>query len=383
MATMGGLAEVAALSRWAARLSSPRSTAAGSGVASRSLRHAAVHLEGADRGDDHDGRGVEARRAALEVEELLAAEVEGEARLGHGVVGRGPGPSGWRGPSCSRGRCWRTGRRGRTPASPSPVWTRLGRIASLRIAAIAPVTPELGRGHRLPSRVGADEDAVEPGAQVGRRVGQAEDRHDLAGRRDVEPRLARARPACGRPGRSTISRKDRSFMSSARFQSTRRGSSRRSSPKWSRLSIAAASRLWAAVIAWKSPVNWRLIVVRRLEPGSRRRRSPPLAAEDRAHRGLPQRQARPLADLRQPLGQADRGRRLPLAGRRRRDRRDQDQLARRPAGLPGPPGGPWPCRRRRARRAGDRFRGRGRPRRWDAESSVSFKQTSLRNSRVG
>ncbi len=45
------------------------------------------------------------------------------------------------------------------------------------------------------------------------------------------------------------------------------------SRKWSRLSIAAASRLWAAVIAWKSPVNWRLIVF----DGSTRLAPPPVA----------------------------------------------------------------------------------------------------------
>ena len=130
----------------------------------------------------------------------------------------------------------------------------------------------------------------------------------------------------------TMCRRARSFMSRARFQRTLVGS-RSMSRKWSRLSIAAASRLWAAVIAWKSPVNWRLIVFDGSTPAGAAAGRSPLAAEDRPHRRLPQRQGRVLADPAQALGQADRRRRLPLAGRRRRDRRDQDQLARRPVVL--------------------------------------------------
>ena len=67
--------------------------------------------------------------------------------------------------------------------------------------------------------------------------------------------------------------------------------------------------------------------VRRLDAAGAAAGGAPLAAEDRPHRRLPQRQGRVLADPVQALGQADRRRRLPLAGRRRRDGRDQDQLA--------------------------------------------------------
>ena len=129
----------------------------------------------------------------------------------------------------------------------------------------------------------------------------------------------------------TICRKARSFISRTRFQSTLVGS-RLKSRKWMWLSIVAASRLWAEVIAWKSPVNWRLIVFE----GSTLLRPPPvapaLAAEDRPHRRLPQRQGHALADPPQPLGKPDRRGRLALAGGSRRDRRDQDQLARLAAG---------------------------------------------------
>ena len=83
----------------------------------------------------------------------------------------------------------------------SVVCTRLGRIASFRIAAIEPVTPISPASTGCPWVVVADEDAVDPGAEVGRRVGQAEDGHDLAGGRDVEARLAGHALRAGRPGR--------------------------------------------------------------------------------------------------------------------------------------------------------------------------------------
>ena len=105
--------------------------------------------------------------------------------------------------------------------------------------------------------------------------------------------------------------------------------------------------------------------VGRLQPATPRRRSPPLAAEDRTHRGLPQGQARRLADPVQSLGQSDRRGRLPLAGRGGRDGRHEDELARGPiARGDGLQTGPWPCRGRRVRGTRRRSRGRGPRRRW-------------------
>jgi di/tripeptidase len=51
------------------------------------LLDAAVHLERADGGDDHRAGGLEAGLAALDVEELLGAEIGAEAGFGHHVVG--------------------------------------------------------------------------------------------------------------------------------------------------------------------------------------------------------------------------------------------------------------------------------------------------------
>jgi hypothetical protein len=82
---------------------------------------------------------------------------------------------------------------------------------------------QVGRGHRPPvARVGHD-DAAEPGLQVGKVAGEAEDRHDLRGDRDVEAVLAREAVA-GAAEPETIWRSALSFMSSARRQTTRRWS---------------------------------------------------------------------------------------------------------------------------------------------------------------
>ena len=68
---------------------------------------------------------------------------------------------------------------------------------------------------------------------------------------------SRAGPLPARP--ITVVRRLRSFTSSARRQKIRRASIPSALPKWRWLSSIAASRLLAAVMAWKSPVKWRLI----------------------------------------------------------------------------------------------------------------------------
>ena len=119
---------------WRSRARAPR----GSRVPRSAFGDAAVHLERAHGRDDHRRAGVEAGLAALDVEELLGAEVGAEAGLGDDVVAELERRRGSRSPSCSRARCWRTGRRGRAPGVPSSVCTRFGWIASLSSTVIAP-----------------------------------------------------------------------------------------------------------------------------------------------------------------------------------------------------------------------------------------------------
>ena len=60
----------------------------GVGLAERGFGHAAVRFQRAHRGDQHDGRRVQAGVAALDVQELFRAQVGAEAGLGHDVIGQ-------------------------------------------------------------------------------------------------------------------------------------------------------------------------------------------------------------------------------------------------------------------------------------------------------
>ena len=64
------------------------------GGGERVTGRAAVHFQGADGGDDDDGVGGEAGLAAFDVDELFAAEIEGETGLGDDVIGEGEGHAG-------------------------------------------------------------------------------------------------------------------------------------------------------------------------------------------------------------------------------------------------------------------------------------------------
>ena len=121
-------------------------------------------------------------------------------------------------------------------------------------------------------------------------------------------------------------------MSTQRRQLTESGSIPSLLPCRRCASSMAASRLLAAPIAWMSPVKWRF----RSSIGTTCAYPPPgraaLDPEDRAERGLAQAERHAPADVAEPLRERDRGRRLALAGLRRRDRRDADELAVRPVG---------------------------------------------------
>ena len=74
--------------------------------------YAAVHLQGADGGDQHDAIRRQAGLAAFDVEEFLGAEVGAEAGFGHHVIGELERGGRRRRPSCSHARYWRRGRHG-------------------------------------------------------------------------------------------------------------------------------------------------------------------------------------------------------------------------------------------------------------------------------
>ena len=86
--------------------------------------------------------------------------------------------------------------------TPSIVCTRLGLTASRSSAAIAPTALEVGGGApALPSARKPTTMRAEPLLQIVHAAREAQDRHHLARRRDVEAGLARHALACARRAR--------------------------------------------------------------------------------------------------------------------------------------------------------------------------------------
>ena len=130
------------------------------------LGDAAMHLERAHGGDDDRGGRLQARLAALDVEELLGAEVGAEAGLGHHVVAELQRRAWWRSPSCSHGRCWRTGRHGRRPGCSPASAPGSARCASFSSTVIGAVGLEVAGVDRLLVAGVADDDVAEAAGQV-------------------------------------------------------------------------------------------------------------------------------------------------------------------------------------------------------------------------
>ncbi len=153
------------------------------------LVDAAVHLECADGGDDDDGAGLEAREAALDVEELLRAEVGAEARLGDGVVAEAQCELGGEDAVAAVGDVGE----GTAVHERGIVLQRLHEVGRERIAeehGHGAVGLELGGGDRLFLAGVADDDAAEAFLQLVEVLREAEDGHDLGGHGDVEAGLA-------------------------------------------------------------------------------------------------------------------------------------------------------------------------------------------------
>ena len=153
-------------------------------------RRAPVQSQRLQRRDQDDRPGPDARRAAGDVEELLAAEVEAEPALGDDVGAGGQGhPRGDH-------RVGAVGDVGERPAvhQDRPPVRGLGEVGHEGVAQ------QGGHGRRRPDVVGGDgevragppdHDPPEPGLEVGQVAGQAQGGHDLARGGDLEAGLPR------------------------------------------------------------------------------------------------------------------------------------------------------------------------------------------------
>jgi len=182
---------------------------------------------------------------------------------------------------------------------------------------------EIGGPHRAAVGTEADDDPRETLFQVLDSAREAEDRHHLARRRDVEARLAGIPSRCP-PSRSR-SRAGLGRSCRSRGATGRAGSpSPRALPWWRWLSTSAASRF----VRGRHGVDVAREVEVDVHRGKQLRQSTAgpaaLDAEVGAERGLAQRHGAADADPREPLRETDRGGGLP-SPRRGRDRGDQDE----------------------------------------------------------
>src|ERR687896_890536 len=140
---------------------------------------------------------------------------------------------------------------------PSSVWIRLGLSASFNSTDIAPAAPRSSAVTGLPP---SKEWATVMAPRRRRRSCRSRETARIAITSEAAVMSkpdSRGYPFARPPWPIVIARKARSFMSTARFQSTRRASILCGFPCRIDASIRAASRLFAAPMAWMSPVKWR------------------------------------------------------------------------------------------------------------------------------
>ena len=188
-------------------------------------------------------------------------------------------------------------------------------------------------GHRLAvARVG-DGDPPHPRAQVVEVAGDGQDRHHLRGGGDVEPGLARvavrgaAEPEHHLP-QCAVVHVDRTLPGHPQGVDVMRVAVQDRGVEDRRQQVVRGPD--RVDVAGEVEVE----VLHRNDLGESAAGGPALEPEDRAQRRLPQAEERAAADVAHPLGQRDRGRRLALAGLRRRHPGDADQLAVGPVGEP-------------------------------------------------
>ncbi len=183
-----------------------------SGFPGHHLRTAAVHLQRANGGHQHHAIGLQPAVAALDVAKLFQAHVGAEAGLGqHVAIGTNQLQRDLIGDNrriAVRDIGERSGMHERGRALDG--LHQIGHDGVLHQDRERAADADIVGGDRLAGFVAADHHAAQPVAHIVQIGGQRQDRHDLAGHRDVEARDAREalflgaladgdlRAACGR-----------------------------------------------------------------------------------------------------------------------------------------------------------------------------------------
>ena len=289
------------------------------------LRHPAMHLERADRGDQHDGIRLEARHAALDVHELFRAQIGAEAGFGHDIV---------RQAQCGAGgddRVAAVGDIGEGAAvnDRRVVLQRLDQVRQDRVFeqhGHRAVRLDVAAEHWAFVAAIADDDVAQPLFQICQVIGEAQDRHDFRGDCDVEPgfaRIAVADPAQRADGlaQGAVVHVQRTAPGDPAQVKVQRVAPVDVVVDHGREQIVR--RRDRVEIAGEVQVD----LVHRHDLGLAAPGAAALDAKTGAQAGLAQTQHGVLADAVQCVCQTDRRRGLAFSRRGRADRGDQDQLA--------------------------------------------------------
>ncbi len=283
-----------------------------------------------DRGHDHHRVGLDARLAALDVHELLGAQVGAKAGLGHGIFGKPHGEFGGQHAVAAVGD---VGER----AAVDQRRVVLQRLHEVRLDGVAQQYGHRAVGLQIGGRDGLSlagvgyDDPPQPLLQFPQRLGETEDGHHLGGHGDIVAGLAwhgvvrAAQPDDYVPQRPVVHvdhplpddppRIDAQGVAVLDVVIQHRGQE-------------VVGHLDGVEVAGELEID----VLHRRHLGVTAAGGAPLHAEAWAQRRLTEADARPLADPVQGVAQPDAGSGFAFAGGRRRDRRHQHQLADRCAG---------------------------------------------------
>ena len=299
------------------------------------LGDAAMHLERAHGGDDHRRLRGQAGLAALDVEELLGAEIGAEAGLGDHVVAE---------LECGAGRHHRVAAMGdvgeRAAMDEGGVALQrlhqVGRQRVLEQHGHGAGGLQVGGEHRLAVAGVAHDHLAEPLLEVLEAGGEAEHGHDLGGDGDVEAVLARKAVGDAAQRGDDLAQRavvhvDRPPPGDPALVEAERVAPVDVVVEHRRQQVVGAAD--GVEVAGEVQVD----LLHRHDLGVAAAGGPALHAEAGAERRLAQGDHRLLADAVQPVAQAHRRRGLALAGGRRVDRGDQHQAAVGAVGLLGDP----------------------------------------------
>ena len=289
------------------------------------LLDAAVHLHGAHGRDDDGSRRLQTGLAAFDVEELFGAEVGAEAGFGHHIVGelqRGRGGD-------HRIAAMRDVGERAAMHEGRIVLQRLheiglhGVLEQHRHGAVGLEVASIDR--RLVAAVG-DDDVAQPLLQVLEVVGEAKDRHHLRRHRDVEAGLTRIAVGDAAQRADDLAQRPVVHVHDAAPDDAARVDAEFVAPidvvvdQGRKQIVGSGDRV---EVTGEMQVH----VLHRDDLRIAAAGSTTLDAEVRPERSLADAGDGLLADAVQPVAEANRRRRLALAGRCRVDGGDEDQLA--------------------------------------------------------